>query len=340
MWFGRRPVVETRSTETSAESFIEQALNVNSYAYSGGSGAVEYAAGLVGRPLSVGAVDGTELLTPVVLSEIGRACLIRGESLHALVVDAAGFRLSPASSWSIAAGNDAPSTWHYRVYLGGPGQQRVMGLGVDSVLHVIRDPDTQQPWRGIPASHSRCGRGCYLQQRRAASVEQETGIPTRLMFPLGSADISQRNQPNQKRDHRMAIRRILLAPWNPEKGTWTAARLGPDVPTAHVTLLRDAYGRVLAALGIPTVFSDPDPPGASLREGRRLLQEDTIEPLAQLVSFAASRLLHETVSIVLPLREDLQLARARALKTRTDAFTALRAAEIPLEDARRLTGLV
>ena len=338
MWFGRRPVVETRSTETSAESFIEQALNVNSSAYAGGSGAVEYAAGLVGRPLSVGAVDGTDLLTPIVLAEIGRACLIRGESLHALVVDAAGFRLSPASSWSIAAGNDAPSTWRYQVYLGGPGQQRVMGLGVDSVLHVIRDPDTQQPWRGIPAS-TRAAAAVATYNSVERQVEQETGIPARLLLPLGQ-QISARETKRIKKGITDGVRKILLAPWDHEKGTWTAARLGPDVPTAHVTLLRDAYGRVLSALGIPTVFSDPDPPGASLREGRRLLQEDTIEPLAQLVSFAASRLLHETVSIVLPLREDLQLARARALKTRTDAFTALRAAEIPIADARRLTGLV
>ena len=338
MGFGLRSRgVEARSQTETAANVIEAALNANAAAYFGGSGAIEYAAGLVSRPLSVGEVAGTDLLTPVVLAEIGRACMVRGESLHALTIED-GFRLAPASSWTVQAGNDAPSTWRYRAYLAGPAQQRVMDLGVESVLHVIRDPDARQPWRGIPAA-TRAAAAVATYNTVERQVEQETGIPARLMLPLGQ-QISAGETKRIKKGIIEGVRKILLAPWNPERGTWEATRLGPDVPTAHVTLLRDAYGRVLAALGIPTVFSDPDPPGASLREGRRLLQEDTLAPLAGLVSFAASLLLNESISITLPLREDLEFARARALKVRADALTALIAAKIPVAEARRLTGLL
>ena len=211
-------------------------------------------------------------------------------------------------------------------------------LGGESVLHVIRDPDARMPWRGVPAT-TRAAAAVATYNSVERQVEQETAIPARLMLPLGS-QISARETNRIKKGILEGVRKILLAPWDPQRGTWDASRLGPEVPVAHVTLLRDAYGRVLAALGIPTVFSDPDPPGAALREGRRVLQEDTIEPLAALVSFAAARLLDAPITITLRLREDLQLATARALKIRSDALTALLAAEIPVAEARRLTGLL
>ena len=88
MGFGLRSRgIEERSQTETASSVIEAVLNANAAPYAGGSGAVEYAAGLLSRPLSVSSVEGTDLLTHPVLAEIGRGCLVRGESLHALTIN-------------------------------------------------------------------------------------------------------------------------------------------------------------------------------------------------------------------------------------------------------------
>ena len=102
------------------------------------TGALESAAGLVGRAFMAAEVSGdpmyTAALTPQVMELIGRSLLRRGDSVFYLDTSA-GLTLLPAQTHSIAGG-PMPSGWVYDVTLAGPGELKTLRpVQAEGVLH-------------------------------------------------------------------------------------------------------------------------------------------------------------------------------------------------------------
>ena len=115
------------------------------------TGALESAAGLVGRAFMACEVSGdpayTAALTPQVMELIGRSLLRRGDSVFYLDTSE-GLTLLPAQTHSIAGG-PMPSGWVYDVSLAGPGELKTLRpVRADGVLHFRYGCDVETPWRG------------------------------------------------------------------------------------------------------------------------------------------------------------------------------------------------
>ena len=115
------------------------------------TGALESAAGLVGRAFMACEVSGDPMyvaaLTPQVMELIGRGLVRRGDLVFYLDTSD-GLTLLPAQTHSIAGG-PMPSGWVYDVSLAGPGEQKTLRpVPAESVLHFRYGVDIERPWRG------------------------------------------------------------------------------------------------------------------------------------------------------------------------------------------------
>ena len=93
------------------------------------TGALESAAGLVGRSFAACQVSGDPVyvaaLSPQILEMIGRGLVRRGDLVFYLDTTSDGLTLLPAQTHSIAGG-PMPSGWVYDVTLAGPGELKTL----------------------------------------------------------------------------------------------------------------------------------------------------------------------------------------------------------------------
>ena len=115
-------------------------------------GALEACAGVVGRGFVSAEVEGRgvliDALTPSVMELVGRSLIRQGEIV--MLVDTTGGRLQilPCETWDVEGG-PFPSSWEYRLTLGGPSRTLTYDwMPASSVLHFRYAPDAAKPWRG------------------------------------------------------------------------------------------------------------------------------------------------------------------------------------------------
>ena len=106
----------------------------------------------MGRAFAASEVAGPDsliqALTPSIMEMIGRSLIRVGELV--LLIDTQGgrLRLLPAESHDVEGGPD-PSTWEYRLTLGGPSKTITHDfVPSQQVLHFKYAPDPSTPWRG------------------------------------------------------------------------------------------------------------------------------------------------------------------------------------------------
>ena len=100
---------------------------------------------------------------------------------------------------------------------------------------------------------------------------------------------------------------------------WRPERIGPAPAPGEVPAAGEASARMLAALGIPPAWANPRATAMALREALR----------------SAFRSLMQEIPVSLGF-DRLQAADVRGAAA---AYQALRAAEIPADEARRIAGL-
>ena len=115
------------------------------------TGALESAAGLVGRAFAAAGIEGdpayTSALTPQLMEMIGRGLVRRGDLVFYLDTTA-GLQLLPAQTHSID-GEPLPSSWTYDITLAGPGRLRTLRpVEASGVCHFRYGCDVETPWRG------------------------------------------------------------------------------------------------------------------------------------------------------------------------------------------------
>ena len=320
---------------------------VSDVAVAGGTAAVEAIATRVERQMSEVNVTGSsvarELLTPNVLARIGRSLLVYGESLHYLSVDFTGRKLPTLLTcdpwWSIVGDPDR-STWRITANISGPTGATHVDEVEGAFLHVLYSVRDNQPWRGIPAL-----KRADVTAALAASIEDslylEARMPVKNIFPM-PVDVPQSVKEQlikslKNRDSRTAFPGTT-AGTNPSlrpQTDWKAQHIGPMPSEAALKLSTEAQARVCAAMGVHPalvgIVSGP-PAGGAMLAAAKQFQDLVMDPMANLISYEASRLLGEEVTLFWPARDDVLMLRSRALKSLTDA-------EVPLDEAKKIARL-
>jgi len=89
---------------------------------------------------------------------------------------------------------------------------------------------------------------------------------------------------------------------------------------------------VLGACGVPAILLNPDASAASVREGLRLLEQATIEPIARQIQSEVSEKLNAADLLV------GDISRPN-LRDQAQAISALVVAGVTLEEARKIARL-
>lgn len=341
LWPWRRAETRASYTDAVVQAIAAQAAG-GVTATIGGVGALEAAAGVIGRALAGATVDGPDpfkkALTPEVLGTIGRELIRRGEAVYLIQVpngNEATVRLFPAGSWDVAGQYD-PEGWRYQTHLSGPSGQESRTVAAAAVLHFRYAVDPARPWRGIGPVQA-----ADVAGRLAAGIEgtlaNESQGPHGTLIGIPK-DGESPTLDNLKRDLGALKGRATLV----ESGGWDAGpnrgqafamlqRLGFNPPAAAVEAHAGAQRTILAACGVPVELVEASE-GTGQREAWRRLLFGTVAPMARGIALELQAKLDPGVSLTFPeLRASDLAGRARAYKQLTEAG-------MKDADARELTG--
>ena len=303
-------------TDVVVDALLAQATGA---VYAGTPAATELAGRLIGRAMMDAEVKGAPWLTPEVMQVIGRSMVMRGESLHAVYDEGGSPQLIPVAHWDVEGG-PVPSTWRYRCEMFGPSGEISTVLHRDGVLHVILDPSPSQPWKGTTAAGSVAAR---IAMTAAAALQSEFQVPVTRIIPMPEGT-TKPTLNALKADLKASAGKIALPPTmkaglgdGPSSAPahdWSPRRTGPDPPAGHVQAHADAEARLIASLGIHPVAMAPQATAGAMREARRQLQVDVLDPFARLIEHSARRI-SRGVSISFPIRSDVALLQAKVAQT-------------------------
>ena len=148
--------------------------------------ALEAAAGLYAAAFAGARVTpanaATAGLTPACRALIARDLIRRGESVHALGVEAGAVRLAPVGSWDVRGGPDERDWW-YRVDVFGPSGNLTHFVPSGAVVHARYAVDAARPWYGIgPLGWARATG--TLAANLEARLGEEAGGPVGHLLPI------------------------------------------------------------------------------------------------------------------------------------------------------------
>ena len=310
----------------------------------GATGALQAVSGMVARAFAAATVNGPDNLaaavTPFVLSQIGRALMRSGESVHVIDVDPGGMvRLVPASYWDVQGDVD-PETWSYRVNLPAPSVTVTRQVPAAALVHCRYETDTDRPWQGVGPLQSASLAGKLSAETVAALADAESG-PRGNLLPL-PVDGDDDTVEALKTDLRTLAGRLAFvestqtmhagAPGSAPRDDWATKRIGANPPAAEVQLLARAAVEVYAACGCSGLFESGD--GTSAREAFRRFLHATVQPLGRIVSAELSAKLEA------PIMLDFTPLMAADLSGRARAFQSLVGGGMDPGKAAGLAGLM
>ena len=306
------------------------------------TGALESAAGLVGRAFMACEVQGpdvfTRALTPQVMELIGRALLRRGDAVFYLDTSD-GLTLLPAQTHSIAGG-PMPSGWVYDVSLAGPGELKTLRpVRAAGVLHFRYGCDVETPWRGHAPLGVARGIGDLVAEV-TTYLTQESGKPrgSFLSTPKDGVDstISELKADVKTAAGAMLFVESMANDWesggNPS-GDWGAKHFGPSVGAGMIETMKLARSEALGVLGLnEAIFGGAD--SAALREAWRLALFSLIAPLGNLVESELQAKIDPGISL------SWTELRASDLAGRARSFQAMVKGGKTVDEATQIAGLM
>ena len=219
------------------------------------TGALESAAGLVGRAFASCEVVGdpmyTRALSPQLMEMIGRSLIRRGDSVFYLDTSGDGLTLLPAQTHSIDGG-PMPSSWTYDLTLAGPGELKTLKpVPADGVLHFRYACDVERPWRGNAPLGVARGIGELVAEVNTYLV-QESGKP-RGAFLSTPKDGEDATIEQLKADTKTAQGSLLFVEsmannWESggqPAGDWGVKHFGPSVGPGMVEVAKMARAEAL-----------------------------------------------------------------------------------------------
>ena len=345
-WPWKSNVMEHRADSSYTDALIA-AITANAggqtTAFASAVGALEAAAGLVGRAFasaSVQAESSTVLraLTPSCLALIGRSLIRKGEIVFFIDTSMGRIDLLPAQSHDID-GDPNPSSWLYRCSVSGPDRthtyDRTPGAGV---IHCTYSVDAETPWRGRGPLQSAQLTGRLAAEVLAALADESSGPRGHLLgIPVDGQDltVAALRADLTKMAGKTAL--IETADWGGSTGGGEVVlkpeRLGPEPTAALVELFKLSRQDVFGACGInPALFETA--PGVAMREAYREFLFATVAPLGQMV---AAEL---TAKLDTPVALDWDELRASDIAGRARAFGTMVTGGMDVERAAALSGLL
>ena len=333
------PATEVRSGENSYTDLVlagllaQQGRGAASAEWA--SGAVQSAAGLWARCLSVAAAEPElEPVTPDLLGGVGYDLGVVGEHVSVLQVDGAGrVSLLRASSWNISGTAD-PATWLYDVSLSGPTGTHTRVVPAAGVLHVRYLPDNRTPWRGV-APWKRAPSLSKLTAEVEAALIREVRLPTKIIIPMpqgANIDTNTLRSDFQNQDYQVAFPTTTSAGFGGGRSSapltdWKVTRLKSEPEEALVGLCKDVPGQIGVLYGIPNVLTSGSGSETQTREAFRRFVLTAVEPIALIVSRELTRVFE------VPVELDLSELAHADIAGRARAFKALVAGGMPAADA-------
>ena len=317
-------------------------------------GALELAAGVIGRAFASAQVQTPRAavrsaLSPATMAHIGRGLIRNGEAVFAIDTASGALALLPASTWDIEGGV-LPDSWQYRLSIGAPNGTAETSLPYSGVVHVRYAYDPARAWIGLSPLDiaTQAGKlGAEINQ----ALADESAMPRGGILPLPSepdAELDENGNPKPSNTSKLERTLGNLAGkimttesmsasadggyMDAPKDDWLVKRVGADFKQPLVELRRDADSLILGLCGVPVEFlAGAD--GAALREAYRRMLFGTIQPLGMIVAHELSAKLETEITLAWDeLRAADRAAGARAYK-------ALREAQMPEDQALRLSGL-
>lgn len=324
---GRRDADYTDAVVTGLLTAAQGAAGPNAQS----SGALETAAGIIGRSLASALITGTPLLTAAILLAIGRDLIRRGESVWIIRVDPSrGASIIRAANHSIEGGFDSDG-WLYELDIPGPSTStHLKGVPADAVLHFKYLIDPSSPWRGYSPTQiaDSTSRFAGIERRLGDEVQSPTGyvLPT----PIDGADESLAQLKTDLRSNSGRLSFVQSTPTfsgsamvSTPASDWTPRRLGAAFPEPVRLSLSDAYINVLAVNGIPASLYNPKTMTES-REGYRRFLHQTLNPISRLIKDEFDTKFLTDIDIDLsPLGAADIAGRARAVASLTNAGVSI-----------------
>ena len=344
MWpFTRKPKMETRSTGT---GYTTQILQARADYITGVDGIAELTGTVQGcvslweGGLSLADVDGTDMLTPSVLSLAARALALRGEAVFVIRPDG----LLACSDWDLTTRNSRPTA--YRVGIPDTAGGSTMTVLAGEVLHLRIGSDMGMPYVGqSPLRRARLTAG-LLQTLETVLSEVYANAP------LGSSVIPFPEAPDQDmadlaRGFRAFRGKVLVR----ESVNVTAAGgpapqmdlkpsdVSPDISKAMTKeSMAAAKASIEMCYGVLPGLSNVSTTGPMVRECQRHLAQWCLQPLAGMIAQEASDKLATTVTldVMRPLQAFDAGGRARAAVGIIQALAAAKEAGVDPEVALKL----
>lgn len=304
------------------------------------SGALELAAGLIGRSLASATVTGSPVLTPSAMLAIARDLVRRGESVWAIRVSPSmGASIIRASGYNIEGDFDE-NAWMYDIDLPGPSSSlHLAKVPSSAVLHFRYLTDPAVPWRGLsPAAVAdSASRFAGIERRLAEENQSPTGyvLPT----PIDGADESLEALKTDLRQNSGKLSFVQSTPTFSGAGStftpasdWTPRRLGAAYPEPVRLSLSDSYINILAINGVPASLYNPRTMTES-REGYRRFIHQTLTPLARLVKEEFDRKMMTDIQI------DLTQLGAADIASKARAVASMVSSGIDVSVAMQKAGL-
>ena len=309
------------------------------------TGALEIAAGFVGRAFAAAQVEGGSgieaALTPSVLQMIGRQLIRAGEFVGLIEVDGGGVEIAPANSWDIN-GSYQRATWRYALTLASPsGRSPTVRVPAEQVLHIRYATDPATPWKGRSpvAVAALAGR---LSAETIKMLADEVSGPRGYLLPVVGADGAD-DTINEFRGQLAGLNgRVATVEAQQSMAAdaglmrrreWETIRIGGTPPEQNIALAKMASEEVLGACGIPQGLVIGDSVSAGLREAWRVFLFGTLAPLGRLAQ-------EEIGAKLAGVRLDWDDLKASDLQGRARAFQSLVGGGMAVERAAALSGLL
>ena len=349
--FKRKPQTENREsgpyTDAIVRALIESAASASTDQQRAGdplaSSVVETACQLYGSSFAAATIKGdrAQAFGPAERADLARQLIRNGEAVYLIEVTSNGVEFIRASSWDVT-GSYRPETWRYRVDLPGPSATSTQRhVGGDEVLHFRYASSPSQPWLGISPIDSAKQSAALLATLEQCLVDESGGVRGYLISI--SHGVTDDQVAGIKKDlAQLHGDTTLVSPARPTQGQtitkeWEPQRVGPNWPDSINKAFDAAKNQLMLALGVPLDLIDSNEASASREAWRRFLF-GSLTPLALKVAEELTVKLDQEVSFSFDNLQasDIQ-GRARAFQSLTSHGD--NASSMPLDDARKLTGL-
>lgn len=345
MWPFKRKEAETE-TRSSGTGYTSQIMQARADYITGVDGVAELTGTVQGcvslweGGLSLADVDGTELLTPNILSLAGRALALRGECVFVIRDD----RLLPCSDWDLTTRYSKPTA--YRVGIPDTGGGKSETVLAAEVLHLRVGSDVAMPYVGqSPLRRARLTAG-LLQTMETALSEVYANAPlgsSVVPFPeTPETDLNDLARGFRGYRGRVQIREsvnVQAAGGPAPSQDWKANDLTPDLSKAMTKeTLAASRASVEMVYGVLPGLSNISTTGPMVREAQRHLAQWALMPIAAMIGQEATEKLGSpvTLDVMRPLQAYDAGGRARTVTAIVKALAEAKEAGIDPAPAMNL----